>query len=71
MAKNTAMIGSVTYAMKLKKALDKIGVGVKLVKATSRTGDHSCTYGVEYDPKNEMAVAETMRELGLTRQASK
>ncbi len=67
MAKNVAIIGSVTYSMKLKKALDKMGIRTTLVKTTPRAEGSGCTYGVEYDAKDEMAVAETLRRLGLSR----
>ena len=67
MAKSTAIIGSVTYAMKLKKALDKAGVRTALVKAAQKTRESGCAYGVQYDAKDEMAVAEMLRQLGLSR----
>ena len=66
MAKNHAVIGSVTYALKAKKALERSGIRAFVVKETPRTGKEGCLYAIEYDASREMAVAEILRELGIT-----
>ena len=67
MAKSVAAIGSVTYAMKAKKALERIGIRASLIKVTPRKEGDGCTYGIEYDAAHEMAVAGVLRTLGISR----
>jgi hypothetical protein len=65
MARETIMIGSVTYAMKAKKLLDGIGVRARLIKKTV-TSDRGCTYGLEYDSEYRLQVAMQLRQNGIS-----
>lgn len=65
MARETIMIGSVTYAMKAKKLLDGVGIRARLIKKTV-TPDRSCTYGLEYDGEYRLQVAMQLRQSGIS-----
>ncbi len=58
------IIGSITYAMKAKSALQDIGVraSVRKLKATGR----GCSYGLEFAEGQLLAVASTLRSLGIS-----
>ena len=44
----TITVGSVTYAIKAKKALSGIGIKSKLIKVDSSKTARGCEYGIEF-----------------------
>ncbi len=44
----TITVGSVTYAIKVKKILSGIGIKSKLIKVDSSKANKGCEYGVEF-----------------------
>ncbi len=58
------IIGSITYAMKAKSALQDIGIRVSMrkLKATGR----GCSYGMEIPSGQLLAVAATLRSLNIS-----
>ena len=66
MARATITVGSLTYALKAKKAIEKLGIRVGIVKGKSHTGDKGCTYGIEYPVQLEMTVISELRRLGIS-----
>ena len=44
----TVTVGSVTYAIKVKKILSGIGIKSKLIKVDSSKSQSGCEYGVEF-----------------------
>ena len=65
MTHETIIVGSVTYALKAKKALERLGVRVRVVKGTPSENSHGCQYGIEYDIRFEMTVISEMHRLGI------
>ncbi len=65
MARETMIVGSVTYALKAKKALEKLGIRVRVVKGTPNESSKGCLYGIEYDIRHEMTVIAEMRRLDI------
>ncbi len=59
----TITVGSVTYALKVKKILQRMGIKSKLIKVDSTKSKMGCEYGVEI-PLNLFfdAVAELKRK---------
>ena len=43
----TLTVGSVTYAIKVRKLLERAGVKSKLVKVDSSKSKSGCTYGIQ------------------------
>lgn len=64
MARETIIIGSVTYAMKAKRKLGEVGVQSRLIKAAPQI-DRGCTYGLEFDGNDRLTVVAIMRENGI------
>lgn len=65
MAHERMIVGSVTYALKAKKALERLGIRVRVVKGTPTVNAKGCLYGIEYDIRHEMTVISEMRRLGI------
>ena len=60
---STIIFSSVTYAIKAKKALKRIGINTKLVKTDSNKTNYGCTYGIKIQTKNFYdVVAELKKE---------
>ncbi len=56
-------VGSVTYAIKAKKALAGIGIKSKLIKVDSSKTNKGCEYGIEFPSANFLdAVAELKKQ---------
>ena len=66
MAKATITVGSITYALKAKKALERLGIRAGVVKSRSQTGGKGCSYGIEYPIHHEMTVVSELRRLGIS-----
>ena len=63
MKQTTLTVGSVTYAIKAKKALSGIGIKSKLIKVDSSKRAIGCEYGVEFPSAYFLhAVAELKKE---------
>ena len=60
---STIIFSSVTYALKAKKVLKRIGINVKLIKTDSNKTNYGCTYGVKIPTKNFYdVIAELKKE---------
>jgi hypothetical protein len=63
MKQTTLTVGSVTYAIKAKKALLGIGIKSKLIKVTSSSKNLGCEYGIEFPSVYFLdAVAELKKQ---------
>ena len=63
MIQTTLTVGSVTYAIKAKKALLGIGIKSKLIKVTSSLKNLGCEYGIEFPSVYFLdAVAELKKQ---------
>ncbi len=63
MKQTTITVGSVTYAIKAKKALLGIGIKSKLIKVDSSERELGCEYGVEFPSVYFLdAVAELKKQ---------
>ena len=63
MKQTTLTVGSVTYALKAKKALAGIGIKSKLIKVDSSDRKVGCEYGIEFPSVYFLdAVAELKKE---------
>ena len=63
MKQTTITVGSVTYAIKAKKALASIGIKTKLIKVDSSKRDLGCEYGIEFPSAYFLdVVAELKKE---------
>ena len=65
MAHETIIVGSITYALKAKKALERLGIRVRVVKSSPSESSRGCQYGIEYDIRFEMTVIAEMHRLGI------
>ena len=61
------VIGSVTYAIKAKKELERIGIRTRVVKASQRESS-GCTYALEIDPSDRFRIYTHLDELGISYQ---
>ena len=61
----TAVIGSVTAAMKAQKALASAAIRSTVVKLDSSVTNKGCAYGVEYDCKQSSNVRATLNSAGI------
>ena len=64
MKKTTVTIGSVTYAIKLRKLFMRAGIESKLVKVAGEKSG-GCTHGVEIDESDFYRAVVIMRENGI------
>ncbi len=63
--KEKIIIGSVTYAIKAKKELEKRGIRARVVKAAQK-GVSGCSYAVEIDQSDRFRVYASLDELGIS-----
>ena len=59
-------VGSVTYAIKLRKLLSRAGIRSKLVKTERPGSKNGCTHGVEIDEKDFYHAVVVMKENGIS-----
>ena len=59
-------VGSVTYAIKLRKLLSREGIHSRLIKVERSEGENGCTHGVEISEKDFLDAAYVMRENGIS-----
>ena len=55
-------VGSVTYAIKLRKLLSREGIQSKLIKVEDARGRLGCTHGVELKKTDFLSAVVIMRE---------
>ena len=65
MKKITVTVGSVTYAIKLRKLLVKNGIGSRLVKLDNTVDGKGCTHGVEISENDLYRTVFILRENGI------
>ena len=58
------VIGSITYALKARNALQNAGIKARL-KKLEPTGKKGCSYGVELPPGELLTVAAILRPLNI------
>ena len=56
----TVSVGAVTYAIKLKKLLSRVGVGSTLKKSVDK--ERGCVYGVEIKREDLYTAVKVLRE---------
>lgn len=61
----TVTVGTVTYAIKLKKLLSRAGIRSRLVKAEGTTAGEGCTHGVEISSSDFLFAVVIMKENGI------
>ena len=61
----TVTVGSVTYAIKLRKLLSRKGIQSKLVKVEDVKGGLGCTHGVRIKSTDFLSAVVIMRENGI------
>lgn len=64
----TAVIGSMTQAMRARRALTNAAVYANVVKVNAATAKHGCAYGVSYPCSLDGAVREVLRREGIRAQ---
>ena len=64
MKKTTITVGSVTYAIKLRKLFAREGIESELVKLSGK-GERGCTHGVKIDGNDLFRAVVKMREKGI------
>ena len=58
----TITVGSVTYAIKVKKILAGIGIKSKLIKVDSTKSEKGCEYGVEFPSSLFLDVVSELKK---------
>jgi len=61
----TVTVGTVTYAIKLRKLLSRAGIRSRLVKVEGAAGGAGCTHGVEIDRSDFLNTIVIMKENGI------
>ena len=64
---NTTIItvGSVTYAIKVKKLLERSGIKSKLIKVESSASSKGCTYGIKISTSLFYDAVSMLRNQGI------
>ena len=62
MNKTTVIVGSVTYAIKLKKLLRRVGIEATIVKHDNNENNLGCTYGVSIPESDFYSAVVIMKE---------
>ncbi len=65
MEKDVVTIGSITYTMKAKRALLKLGILAQPIK-TETNGQKGCNYGLSFDKAQYYAVIGELKRLGIS-----
>ena len=61
----TLTVGSVTYAIKVRKLLERAGVKAKLVKVDSSKSKSGCTYGIQLSNENFYDAVSILKNNGI------
>lgn len=62
MKKITVTVGSVTYAIKLRRYLTRAGISSRLIKVDNTTDKRGCSHGVEISGKDLYNTIVIMKE---------
>ncbi len=65
MKKIMLIVGSVTYAIKLRKLLKREGISSNLVKTDTKDNNPGCSHGVEISENDFYHAVITMKENGI------
>lgn len=65
MNKTTITLGSVTYAMRLKKLLTREGIKSRLIKVDAGQNNLGCTHGIEVDERDFLSCVVIMKNNGI------
>ena len=65
MNKTIVTVGTVTYAIKLKKLLLRAGIRSELVKVSAVGDDAGCVHGVSISDKDFYSAVVVMKEHGV------
>lgn len=63
--KTTITVGSVTYAIKARKLLQRIGIDSKLVKVDNTKANKGCEYGIEFPSNFLYDVVAELKSHGI------
>ncbi|MBO5907193.1 MAG: DUF3343 domain-containing protein [Clostridia bacterium] len=61
----TVTVGSVTYAIKARKILARMGIKSKLVKANNTETAPGCTHGIEISEEHLYTLISALKERGI------
>ena len=61
----TLTVGSVTYAIKVRKLLERAGVKSKLVKVDSSKSKSGCTYGIQLQREHFYDAVNILKNNGI------
>ncbi len=65
MNKITVTVGSVTYAIKVKNILARMGIRSKLIKANYNEAAPGCTHGIELSEEHLYTLISALKERGI------
>ena len=65
MKTTTLTVGSVTYAMKVKKLLERKDIKAKLVKIDAESSINGCSYGVSINSNNFFDTIALLKQNGI------
>ena len=68
MNKTTITVGSVTYAIKARKVLQRMRIHSKLVKTDASRSSGGCTYGIEFNTEDFYNAVMGLRNAGISYQ---
>ena len=61
----TLGVGSITYAIKARRLVERSGIKAKLIKTTSSINDRGCQYGIVIDESEFYDVISVLRDNGV------
>ena len=61
----TITVGSVTYAIKVRKLLERSGIAAMLVKVDSSKSERGCTYGINVNSENFYDAVAVLKNNGI------
>ena len=65
MNKTTITVGSVTYAIKARKLLQRMKIQSKLIKIDASISPDGCKHGIEFDSDDLFSVVMGLRNAGI------
>ncbi len=61
----TVGVGSVTYAIKARRLIERSGIKTKLIKTASSPNDRGCQYGIVFSENQFYDVIALLRNNGI------
>lgn len=61
----TITVGSVTYAIKVKKLLERAGIRSRLIKVEASATENGCTYGININSSLFYATVAVLKNKGI------